>query len=104
MSQSFFLSGERDKPQGEGDKEDKRVVDPGKLYRDCDVVVLPGRGEPEILEREDVGRAVWEYLEAGVKRWEEEEVKLLAEVVKEDAGSNKEKGKAKEESSITETT
>jgi hypothetical protein len=61
---------------------DGRVIEGGMLYRDCAVVALPGRSEREILEREDVGRAVWEYLEEGVKRWEEDEARRLVEVVK----------------------
>lgn len=45
----------------------------GKLYRDCSAVVLPARGEIDLLDQESVGRGVWEYLEDGVKAWEEKE-------------------------------
>ncbi|KAF9513780.1 hypothetical protein BS47DRAFT_1295770 [Hydnum rufescens UP504] len=70
---------------------DGRVIEGGMLYRDCAVVALPGRSEREILEREDVGRAVWEYLEEGVKRWEEDEAQRLAEVVKDGGPTTRKK-------------
>jgi len=70
---------------------DERVIEGGMLYRDCAVVALPGRSEREILEREDVGRAVWEYLEEGVKRWEEDEAQRLAEVVKDGGPTTRKK-------------
>ncbi|KAF8320394.1 hypothetical protein DL93DRAFT_1839095 [Clavulina sp. PMI_390] len=49
------------------------ILKPGRLYRDNLPIVLPGNAEGNLIEREDVGRAVWETYEAEVKKWEEEE-------------------------------
>lgn len=64
---------------------DTRVLQGGRLYRDNAPVVLPAGAETALLGQEGVGRAVWEYFEERLKKWEEEE-KVLAENVKAKAG------------------
>jgi len=66
---------------------DRRTIEGGMLYRDYAVVRLPGDAEETIMNSEGIGRAVWEYFEAGVKRWEKEEAENLAEIVKENTSS-----------------
>ncbi len=61
---------------------DRRTIEGGMLYRDYAVVRLPGGAEGTIMDSEGIGRAVWEYFEAGIKRWEEEEAENLAEAVR----------------------
>ena len=82
---------------------DRRVIDGGKLYRDCAVVVLPGRGELDLLDQESVGRGVWEHLEKGIKIWEEDETQALKELAKElEKERNKAQGKGKEKQTTEE--
>lgn len=56
-------------------------------------VLLPGGAEENLVGREDVGRAVWERYEVGLKRWEEEEKALIEREEK----MQKEKGEVSED-------
>lgn len=76
------------------DEVDTRVVEGGKLYRDCAPVVLPGTAEIEILGVEGIGRGVWEYFEAGLKVWEEQEAVDFR--AREELAAASDKGKGKE--------
>ncbi|KIO33916.1 hypothetical protein M407DRAFT_165707 [Tulasnella calospora MUT 4182] len=58
-------------------QEPEPVLAGGGLYRECDMVQLPSERGKRLMEEESVGRAVWEWLEAGVKAWEEEEKERL---------------------------
>ncbi|KAG9050855.1 hypothetical protein FS837_001965 [Tulasnella sp. UAMH 9824] len=58
-------------------QEPEPVLTGGGLYRECDMVQLPTERGKWLMEEESVGRAVWEWLEAGVKAWEEEEKERL---------------------------
>ena len=62
--------------------KDEECLLGGVLYRDLDVVNLPGRGE-ELVGQEGVGRVVWESLEKGVEEWEKEEKDELKKIKKE---------------------
>ena len=46
--------------------------------------MLPASAQGNLVEREEVGRAVWEYFEAELKKWEEEE-KIHLETINHDA-------------------
>ena len=70
------------KPLSQFQEADQRTIEGGVLYRDYAVVRLPGGAEEAIMDSEGIGRAVWEYFEAGIKRWEEEEAENLAEAVR----------------------
>lgn len=70
------------KPRSKSEEVDRRTIEGGKLYRDYAVVRLPGDAEEVILDNEGIGRAVWEYLEAGIRRWEKEEAEKLAGAVR----------------------
>ena len=48
-----------------------QAVEGGRLYRDCALVSLPGKGDM-VLGDEGIGRAVWEEFERGVEKWEKE--------------------------------
>ena len=62
--------------------------------------MLPAGAQENLVERDDVGRAVWEYFEAGLKTWEEEE-KARLEKVKVAAVAKGDKGKARAQEAVS---
>jgi len=62
--------------------------------------MLPAGAQENLVERDDVGRAVWEYFEAGLKMWEEEE-KAQLEKAKAAAAAEGNKGKARAQGAVS---
>lgn len=64
-------------PRDVSDDAPVGTIRPGQLYRDLLPVLLPAGAEENLVGREDIGRAVWESFEEGVKEWEKEENYLI---------------------------
>lgn len=77
---------------------DPAVLKGGQLYRDNRPVTLPAGAQENLVEREDVGRAVWEYFEAGLQKWEEEE---KAQLEKAKAADEGDKGKGRAQGTVS---
>jgi len=57
--------------------------------------MLPAGAQENLVERDDIGRAVWEYFETGLKTWEEEEKAQAA------AAAEGDKGKARSHGAVS---